>query len=135
MIRRRMVVDATGGLVGFFDRVLIRILAYRGRERRSPWRDMLIIWFVAFVFEALVTWIGWRLGLPARIVGFVYLLVIVLASLFDSFLTSAVLSIVAVLCLDYFFIPPIFSLTVTDGVDVLTLVVFLVTALIVTGLV
>jgi signal transduction histidine kinase len=135
MIRRRIVVDATGGLVGFFDRALIRILAYRGRDRRSPWRDMLIVWSVALVFEALVTWIGWRLGLPARVVGFVYLLVIVLASLFDSFLTSAVLSVVAVLCLDYFFIPPIFSLTVTDGVDVLTLLVFLVTALIVTGLV
>ena len=130
-----MVVDATGGLVGFFDRVLIRILAYRGRDRRSPWRDMLIIWTVALVFEALVTWVGLRFGMPARIIGFVYLLVIVLASLFDSFLTSAMLSIVAVLCLDYFFIPPIFSLTVTDGVDVLTLVVFLVTALIVTGLV
>jgi signal transduction histidine kinase len=130
-----MVVDATGGLVGFFDRVLIRILAYRGRDRRSPWRDMLIVWSVALVFEALVTWTGFRFGLPARVVELEYLLVIVLASLFDSFLTSALLSVVAVLCLDYFFLPPLFSLNVADGIDALALAAFLVTSLIVTGLV
>jgi signal transduction histidine kinase len=117
------------------DRLLVRILAYRGRERRTPVRDLLVVWAVAFAFEALVTWTGRRFGLPARVVEFEYLLVIVLASLFDSFLTSAVLSVVAVLCLDYFFIPPIGSLSISDGIDVLAIVVFLVTSLIVTGLV
>lgn len=54
-----MAIDATEGRVEFIDRVLIRILAYRGRDRRSPWRDMLVVCSVALLFEALVTWVGW----------------------------------------------------------------------------
>jgi signal transduction histidine kinase len=117
------------------DRLLMRILAYRSRERRTPVRDLLTIWGVALAVGALLTWSGRVFGLNANIVGFEYLIVIVLASLFDSFLTSAMLSLAAILSLDYFFIAPIGSLSVTDGTDILTLIVFIVTSLIVTGLV
>jgi two-component system sensor histidine kinase KdpD len=64
--------------------------------------------------------------------GFLYLLVVVILSIAGNFLSSAITSILAVGCLDYFFVPPIMSLRVVDSHDALALTTFLLTALVIT---
>lgn len=83
----------------------------------------------------LVTLICFGLGASFTISGFCYLIVVVLQSLAGDFLSSAVVSLLCVACLDYFFIPPLFSFRVSDLSDTLALITFLVTGLVVTRLV
>lgn len=81
---------------------------------------------------AVVTLICYRLHFNYATAGFLYLLVVVLLSIAGSFLSSAIISILAVGCLDYFFVPPVMSLRVVDSHDVLALGAFLLTALVIT---
>src|SRR5271165_3051836 len=67
-------------------------------------------------------------------VSFIYLIIVVLQSLTGDFLSSAVVSVIAFLSLNYFFVPPIFSLAVSDSSDTLALISFLITGLVVTRL-
>src|SRR5580704_18948864 len=64
-----------------------------------------------------------------------YLLAVVLQSLSGSFIWSAVVSVLAVGCLDYFFVTPVFSFAVTGPLNVVALVSFLMTSLVITKLV
>jgi two-component system sensor histidine kinase KdpD len=82
----------------------------------------------------LVTVVCYRLQLNFSITGFVYLVVVVLQSLAGTFASSAAVSVVAVLCLDFFFTPPVFSLEVTNPLDILALISFLITGLVITRL-
>jgi two-component system, OmpR family, sensor histidine kinase KdpD len=82
----------------------------------------------------LVTFIGYGLGLNLTVSSFLYLIVVVLQSLLGDFISSAVVSIIADLCLNYFFVPPIFSLRVSDSSDTWALICFLITGLVVTRL-
>ena len=77
---------------------------------------------------ALVTFAGFRFNARAGIAALLYTFVIVLLSATDAFVPSIIVSIIAVLCLDYFFIPPIFSLQVGNPIDIVALVAFLGTA-------
>jgi PAS domain S-box-containing protein len=63
------------------------------------------------------------------------LIVIVLLSLMDSFISSAVFSVVAVSFLNYFFSEPLFTFDATNPQDFIALAAFLITSLAVTGLV
>lgn len=83
---------------------------------------------------ALATWACFWLGLNSAITAFVYLGIVVVLSLFDSFILSVAFSVIAVGCLDFFFIEPLFSFNVADPQDAITLVAFLITSLAVTGL-
>jgi len=82
----------------------------------------------------LITYICYRLRLNLSITGFLYLIVVVLQSLVGNFASSATVSVVAVLCLDFFFTPPLFSFEVTNPLDVLALISFLTTGLVITRL-
>jgi two-component system, OmpR family, sensor histidine kinase KdpD len=82
----------------------------------------------------LLTYVCYRLRLNLSITGFVYLIVVVLQSLVGNFASSATVSVVAVLCLDLFFTPPLFSFEVTDPLDILALISFLTTGLVITRL-
>ena len=82
----------------------------------------------------LITFVCYRLQLNFSTAGFVYLIVVVLQSLVGSFSSSAAVSVVAVLCLDFFFTPPVFSLEVTHPLDILALISFLTTGLVITRL-
>jgi two-component system, OmpR family, sensor histidine kinase KdpD len=64
-----------------------------------------------------------------------YLLVVVLQSLTGDFFSSAVVSVLAAGCLDYFFVTPLFSFAVTGPLNVVALISFLVTSLVITKLV
>jgi len=59
---------------------------------------------------------------------------VVLQSLVGDFLSSAVVSLISFLCLNYFFVPPVFSFRVSDSSDTLALVAFLVAGLVITRL-
>jgi len=83
---------------------------------------------------ALITFFCYRLQLNLTVTGFLYLIAIVLQSLIGDFISSALVSVVAVLCLDFFFTPPRFSLEVTSPLDILALISFLTTGLVVSRL-
>ena len=82
-----------------------------------------VLTFVCFAF---------RVGFETA--SLCYLIMVVLQSLSGDFLSSAVVSVVSALCLDYFFIPPIFSLTVSDASDTVALISFLIAGLVITRL-
>jgi two-component system, OmpR family, sensor histidine kinase KdpD len=82
----------------------------------------------------LITLVCYRLQLNLSVTGFIYLIVIVLQSLVGNFASSAAVSLVAVLCLDYFFTRPVFSFEVTNPLDILALISFLTTGLVITRL-
>ena len=58
----------------------------------------------------------------------------VLQSLLGDFVSSAVVSIIADLCLNFFFVPPVFSFRVSDSSDIWALIAFLITGLVITRL-
>ena len=84
---------------------------------------------------AVVTLAGYDLHLNAATVELLYLLVILCQSLAGGFVLSAMVALGAAVCLDFFFLPPLFSLHIADPLNVLAFVVFLVIALVITGLV
>ena len=83
---------------------------------------------------AVITAVGYLLRGDYPIVGCLYLLVVVVQSILGSFTSSAIVSVIAILALDYFFVPPRFSLTFDRPLDGLALLTFLVTALVITRL-
>jgi len=85
---------------------------------------------------ALVTFVCFRLNVSITTAALLYLIVVVLASLTGSFVLSAVVSIIAILCLDYFFTEPLFIIDVTlrNPLDLVALITFLGTALVITSL-
>ena len=91
--------------------------------------------FFGGIALAVATLICFLLEADLAVAAFVYLVVIVLLSLMGSFLASAILSIVAVGGLSYFFAPPIFSFRVDSSLDAGLVAAFALTSLIVTGLV
>lgn len=84
---------------------------------------------------ALSTWLCFRFGVGLTVAAFVYLIEILLLSLMDSLVCSAIFLVIAVGCLDFFFTPPIFSFRADCVQDVAALVAFLTTSLVVTSLV
>ena len=87
------------------------------------------------VLVGLVTFICYGLGLNITVTGFLYLIIVVLQSLFGDFVASALVSVIADLCLNFFFVPPTFSFRVSDSSDIWALIAFLVTGLVITRLI
>ncbi len=81
---------------------------------------------------AVLTFVCFRLDVRAGLAALLYLAVVVLLAGTDAFVPSVIVSIIAVLCLDYFFIPPIFSLRLSNPLDFAALVAFLGTAWLIT---
>jgi two-component system sensor histidine kinase KdpD len=55
------------------------------------------------------TWLSFGVGQSFAFTGFLYLFLVVLAAMYGGFWQATLISVAAVACLDYFFIPPIFS--------------------------
>jgi two-component system, LuxR family, sensor kinase FixL len=90
---------------------------------------------VGSIAVALLTFVCFRLDVDPVAAAFLYLIVIVLVSLRGSFVPSAVVSIIAICCLDYFFTPPLFQVRLSQPLDVVALVTFWTTALVITRLI
>jgi PAS domain S-box-containing protein len=83
---------------------------------------------------ALITLVCFHVGFGVTRTSFAYVILIALVSLLGSLGVSVVLSIVAVACLNYFFVPPFFGFHVDDPDDLVRLAVFFATSLLVTAL-
>jgi two-component system sensor histidine kinase KdpD len=85
---------------------------------------------------AVLTAVSFRqLHLDLATASPLYLLVVVSQSLTGDFISSAVVSVLAAGCLDYFFVTPLFSFAVTGSLNVVALISFLMTSLVITKLV
>ena len=115
--------------------LLATVRAWLRSYRRSPAKYLAVLWLTGGAVLALATWICFQLGLNSATAGFVYLTVIVLLSLADSFLSSAIFSLLAVAALDFFFIPPLFSFEIQYAEDMPLLGIFLLTSFVITSLV
>ena len=98
-------------------------------------RYLAILWLAGVALIGLATWACFALGLTPGTAGFVYLILIVVLSLWDSFVTSALFSLAAVAALNYFFIQPLFTFQVQYGRDMILLGTFVLTSFVITGLV
>ncbi len=81
---------------------------------------------------ALLTFACFRLRLNLATTVCLYLIVIVLLSLQGSFLSSAVVSLIALGCLAYYSAPPIVSFRVSDPFEIVAIIVFLATSGVIT---
>lgn len=77
------------------------------------------------VAVALATLACFRLGVNLATATCLLVIVVVLLSLWGNLFSAAVISIIAVGCLDYYFAPPIYSLEVSDPFDLIALALFL----------
>jgi PAS domain S-box-containing protein len=84
---------------------------------------------------ALLTWLCTWLDFRLVSTAFAYLILIVLLSVAGSFITPVVVSLIAVGCLAYLFAPPVFAFRIDHQEEVITAAAFLITALLVGGLV
>jgi PAS domain S-box-containing protein len=93
------------------------------------------LWVAGTLTLAFATWACIQLGLTSATSAYVYLVIVVLLSLMDSFVSSAIFSVVAVGCLDYYFLEPRYAFEVANGRDLTALGAFLITSLVITSLV
>ena len=75
------------------------------------------------------TWIAFYVQFNFASAGFLYLFLIVVTALYGGFWVATLSSVVAVACLNYFFVPPVFSFTVTRPENWVALGAFEFTAL------
>ena len=83
---------------------------------------------------ALVTFIAFRLHLNLSSSGSLYFLIVVMVSIVWGFWEASVTSLIAVSCLNYFFVPPVFTWTVSDPQNWVALATFEIAALTVSRL-
>src|ERR1700694_1980190 len=84
---------------------------------------------------AFLTFFCFRLRLNLATTACLYQIVIVLLSLQGSFFSAAVVSLIGVGCLAYYFAPPIFSFRVGDPLNAVAIIAFWTTSAIITHLV
>ena len=89
----------------------------------------------AALFLSLVTLADLRIHASLSIALCLYIALIVALSFWGNAAVSIVAALVAVLCLDYYFTPPVFSVSITDPFDVLSVILFLGIGLSITTLV
>jgi two-component system sensor histidine kinase KdpD len=92
-------------------------------------------WAAAIAALALVTFASRAAGLNATTVGFVYLIVVLLISVRGDLLVGTVSSVVATLCYNYFFFPPLHTLTIAEPANWFALTAFLISSVTVNRLV
>ncbi len=97
-------------------------------------RSVAAILLLGGVGIGISTWLCFRLESGFRVAGFVYLIEILLLSLMDSLVSSLILSVIAVGCLNFFFTQPIFSFRIDSPRDTVAVIAFFVTSFIVTSL-
>jgi two-component system sensor histidine kinase KdpD len=66
--------------------------------------------WLALCGVAASTWLSFCFGGSFAFTGFLHLILVVLAAMYGGFWQATVVSVVAFFCLNYFFVPPLFSL-------------------------
>ncbi|HTF99987.1 MAG TPA: DUF4118 domain-containing protein [Nitrospirota bacterium] len=70
----------------------------------------------------------------ATLVTFIFLMLIVLSAFWGNFYTAVVVSTVAALCFNYFYLPPVGTFTIYSAADWIAFLVFLLTAIAISSL-
>src|SRR6201988_1702863 len=83
---------------------------------------------------ALMTLVCFQLNVRAAVASLLYMIVIVLVSLRRRLIPAVLVSLLAVISLDYFFVDPAFRLRLAESLDVAALVAYLTTAVVITWL-
>src|ERR1017187_7323820 len=83
---------------------------------------------------ALVTLVAFRLNLNLSASGSLYFLIVVMVAVVWGFWEASVTSLIAVNCLNYFFVPPVLTWRVADPQNWVALATFEITALTVSRL-
>ena len=65
--------------------------------------------FLSLCGVAACTWVSFHFGQTFAFTGFLYLVLVVLAALYGGFRQATAVSVAAATCLNYYFVPPIFS--------------------------
>ena len=104
-------------------------------KRRSRLRAIATQSLLSIAGLALITFVCFQIGFGLARTGFAYVILVALVSLLGSFSTSVILSLVAAVCLNYFFAPPFFELRVDSADDIVRIAAFLTTSLVVTALI
>jgi len=103
------------------------------RSRSQYWSSAAVCLFGIAALVAL-SYALLLLGVDFAPAGFLLLVVVVVISPLGNYFSSVVLSVAAVGCLVYFFSPPIFNFRVEQQKDLIALLAFLTTSIIITGL-
>ncbi len=82
----------------------------------------------------LIAYSGVHLHVNFATTGFLHLLIIVLVAMISGFWEATITSLVALICLNYFFVPPVFTFYVADPQNWIALITFESTALLVSRL-
>ncbi len=106
----------------------------RGLKRKHVWR-IVLQGLAGGMALAVVTFICFRFRLPLAAPLCLDLIVVILLSLWGNFLTSAAVSILAVVSLDFYFTDPLFSAWILNPIDAFAITLFLITAAVITTLV
>jgi two-component system sensor histidine kinase KdpD len=79
-----------------------------GTGDRRIWHS-LRCWSLTLTGLGICTWASFRFGQGFAFTGFVYLVFVVLTAMWGGFGSATLISVVSAACLNYFFVPPIFS--------------------------
>jgi len=88
-------------------------------------RRRVLTWLAVPVTLALVTWAGRATGANATSIGFLYLVAVLGLATWGGWAIGAVASILAMLCFNFFFLPPFHTLTIEDPSNWVALLCFL----------
>jgi signal transduction histidine kinase len=103
--------------------------------RIRDWRHAVLLVLFGCATLAALSALGVWVNLRPAAASMLYLTVVVLLSMAGSVTPSIILAIVASACLDYFFLPPRFSLTIDDPQDAISAVVLVFTGILIATLV
>jgi two-component system, OmpR family, sensor histidine kinase KdpD len=92
-------------------------------------------WMVAVLSIAAVTLLGRIVGLNATAMGFVFLVVVLLLSIWGGLALGLAMSILATACFNFFFMEPFYTFTLEDPANWIALSAFLVASVVVSRLV
>jgi len=99
------------------------------------WMKNLARFVVAQLVIGAVTWMALRAGANAATAGFAYLITVLGVAIVTNLATALVSSVVATLCYNYFFFPPVGTFTIAEPANWIALISFFVASIIATRLV
>ncbi len=103
------------------------------RDRRTPWR-LAQYALAGSACAFVIAGVGVRFHVNFATTAFLHLLLVLFIATFAGFWEATVTSVAAFICLNYFFVPPVYTLYVEDPQNWVALVTFESTALLVSRL-
>jgi len=111
--------------------IMTEIEAQTGRQRAVRFAERALAGSAAVLVAAYV---GIHLHVNFSTTGFVDLLIVVLVAMLSGFWEATITSVVALTCLNYFFVPPVYTFYVADPQNWVALITFETTAVLVSRL-